>query len=55
MESTKIYILKKNKSDLSIDELISENTMLKAQVKAQTDRTDFLEDCIAELAIELFK
>lgn len=30
--------------------LTAENKLLKAQNTAQTDRTDFLEDCIAEMA-----
>lgn len=28
----------------------SENKLLKAQLKAQTERSDFLEDCLAEMA-----
>lgn len=27
-----------------------ENKLLKAQLKAQTERSDFIEDCIAEMA-----
>ena len=30
--------------------LQQENKLLKAQLKAQTDRSDFIEDCIAEMA-----
>lgn len=30
--------------------LMAENKLLKAQNNAQTDRADFLEDCIAEMA-----
>lgn len=29
--------------------LEAENRLLKAQVQAQTARTDFLEDCLAEI------
>lgn len=36
------------------DELSEENTLLKAQIKAQTDRSDFLEDCIAEMAMLVY-
>lgn len=33
-----------------ISELKHENTLLRAQVQAMTDRNDFIEDCIAEMA-----
>lgn len=35
-------------------ELASENTLLKAQIKAQSDRSDFVEDCIAEMATQVY-
>ncbi|MFD5020003.1 hypothetical protein ACFWMP_13965 [Paenibacillus sp. NPDC058367] len=38
-----------------IDQLINENTLLKAQVKAQSERSDFIEDVISELATDLYK
>lgn len=31
-------------------QLEQENKLLKAQLKAQTERSDFIEDCIAEMA-----
>ena len=31
-------------------DLQQENKLLKAQLKAQTERSDFIEDCIAEMA-----
>lgn len=34
----------------SIGSLIEENTLLKAQLRAVSDRNDFIEDCIAEMA-----
>ena len=34
--------------------LISENTLLKAQIQAQSDRSDFVEDCIAEMATVVY-
>ena len=34
----------------TIDDIQKENKLLKAQLKAQTDRSDFIEDCIAEMA-----
>lgn len=35
-------------------DLPDERTLLKAQVQAQADREEFLEDCIAEMAMELY-
>lgn len=35
-------------------DLISENTLLKAQIQAQSDRSDFVEDCIAEMATVVY-
>lgn len=34
----------------TIDNLKKENKLLKAQLQAQTERSDFIEDCIAEMA-----
>lgn len=43
---------------LTIEEQIaviqSENKLLKAQIQAQTDRSDFIEDCIAEMAMQIY-
>lgn len=36
------------KSD--VEQLQQENKLLKAQLQAQTERSDFIEDCIAEMA-----
>lgn len=33
---------------------ISENKILKAQLQAQADRSDFIEDCIAEMAAQVY-
>lgn len=33
-----------------VEALEAENTLLKAQVQAQSDTTDFLEECIVEMA-----
>ncbi|MOA44339.1 hypothetical protein D3C78_1666080 [compost metagenome] len=38
-----------------IDNLLNENTLLKAQVNAQSERSDFIEDVISELATQLYK
>lgn len=35
-------------------ELEAENKILKAQLQAATDRQDFLEDCIAEMAMQVY-
>lgn len=34
----------------SLSDLEQENKLLKAQLQAQTERSDFIEDCIAEMA-----
>lgn len=39
----------------SIEKLREENELLKAQLQAQTDRSDFIEDCMAELAIQAYQ
>lgn len=33
-----------------LSDLFNENNRLKAQLQAQTERSDFIEDCIAEMA-----
>lgn len=38
----------------TITDLIKENELLKAQIKAQSDRNDFMEDCIAEMAMQVY-
>lgn len=39
----------------STTELASSVTVLQAQVKAQTESNTFLEDCIAEMAMQVYK
>ncbi|WP_218640555.1 hypothetical protein [Paenibacillus odorifer] len=39
----------------NLEQLSSENTLLKAQVRAQSERFDFIEDVISELAAQLYK
>lgn len=34
---------------------ISDIELLKAQIQAVTDRNDFIEDCIAEMAMEVYR
>lgn len=34
--------------------LFEENKMLKLQLKAVTERNDFIEDCIAEIAMSVY-
>lgn len=31
-----------------------ENSLLSAQLQAQTERSDFIEDCIAEMATQVY-
>lgn len=38
----------------ALDRLAAENKLLKAQVQAQTERSDFLEDCLAEMAAQVY-
>ena len=38
----------------TITDLMKENELLKAQIKAQSDRNDFMEDCIAEMAMQIY-
>lgn len=35
-------------------QLLVENKLLKAQLQAQTERSDFIEDCIAEMATQVY-
>ena len=39
---------------MSNAELEAENKLLKAQIAAQSDRADFVEDCIAEMAMRVY-
>lgn len=38
----------------TIEDLAAENKLLKAQLQAQSDRSDFIEDCIAEMATVVY-
>ncbi len=38
----------------TIEELQAENKLLKVQLQAQSDRSDFIEDCIAEMATQVY-
>lgn len=38
----------------TVEELQLENRLLKAQLQAQTERSDFIEDCIAEMATMVY-
>jgi len=39
----------------SVKELAEENKRLKAQIAANVDRGEFIEDCIAELACQVYR
>lgn len=45
-----IAIIRESEDPDLITQLKQENKLLKAQLQAQTDRSDFIEDCIAEMA-----
>lgn len=38
----------------TFETLQQENKLLKAQLQAQTERSDFIEDCIAEMATQVY-
>lgn len=37
-----------------VETLTASNKLLKAQLQAQTERSDFIEDCIAEMAVQVY-
>ena len=39
----------------TVDELAAENELLRAQVRAHSDRGEFIEDCIAEMAMQVYQ
>ena len=39
----------------TVDELAAENELLRAQVQALSDRGEFIEDCIAEMAMQVYQ
>lgn len=39
----------------TVDELVAENELLRAQVQALSDRGEFIEDCIAEMAMQVYQ
>lgn len=39
---------------ITLEQLQQENKMLKSQLQAQVDRSDFIEDCIAEMATVVY-
>lgn len=45
-----IAIIRESNDPDPITRLQQENKLLKVQLQAQTDRSDFIEDCIAEMA-----
>lgn len=40
--------------EITLESLQEENKLLKAQLQAQSDRSDFIEDCIAEMAMTVY-
>lgn len=43
-----------NDPDPEAVDLVAENKLLRAQLQAQSDRSDFIEDCIAEMAMAAY-
>lgn len=39
---------------VTVEELVLSFKLLKAQFRAQTERSDFIEDCIAEMAVQVY-
>lgn len=39
----------------TVDELAAENELLRAQVQALSDRGEFIEDCIEEMAMQVYQ
>ena len=39
----------------TVDELAAENDLLRAQVQSLADRGEFIEDCIAEMAMQVYQ
>ena len=54
MKSNNIYSLVVTPKDKELKNLQQENKLLKAQLQAQTERSDFIEDCIAEMAMVVY-
>lgn len=54
MESSNVYTLVEAPKDEELKNLQQENKLLKAQLQAQTERSDFIEDCIAEMAMQVY-
>ena len=52
-----LKLLPSSQTDLLVElkKADEEKTLLKAQVEAQTNRIEFLEDCLAELAIQSYR
>lgn len=54
MESNNVYSLSATPEYEELKNLQQENKLLKAQLQAQTERSDFIEDCIAEMATQVY-
>lgn len=54
MESNNVYSLSATPKYEELKNLQQENKLLKAQLQAQTERSDFIEDCIAEMATQVY-
>ena len=45
-----LNLVEKEMLENKVKETQDENNLLKSQLQAQTDRSDFVEECIAEMA-----
>lgn len=52
--STMLNDVEKEMLENKIKEQADENRVLKAQLQAQIDRSDFIEECIAEMATQVY-
>lgn len=52
--SMNMFVPDKDSKPTVEEELRQENKLLKAQLQAQTERSDFIEDCIAEMATQVY-
>ena len=53
LEVGDVYPFPKSTDEI-VDDLMAENKLLKAQLHAQTERSDFIEDCLAEMATVVY-
>lgn len=45
----------KTRNERAVDNLVAENSLLKSQLQALLSRNEFIEDCMAEMAMQIYK